>query len=435
MSARIGSPPPPRAHSTPLRWQPRPRRTPGTGSLHEEDSGAGTPTLLLLLLGLCFGWFAFSHAAPSVRVEWPAAKRLAPAISTALRQIIAVAAPPSGAQKTIPVPPRARPPPAKPMPSSSRRAVAKPATPTPTVAEVAPPCPRAVTDFPLPDNTGKLDYAARPVAPIDLCVTSQRKSRGAWDAVSPETVKVWFVTYGNEKLGQSPLRLCGEAHNMTFFAEERCFTRNDLPPLFVESNRGLLGQQRGRGFGVWRPFLLERVLREMAWGDVLMYLDPSFTFTKDPVEILNAALDGDGALSWRSKASENFAGGCKADAIAAVLPATFADPQSLSALHPKSMSPSAFLVLQKRPWTVALVQEWAWWTLWPGLVSDSKSLLPDAPTFKSHKFTDAMWSLLVAKYGVSTMGERFSGAVVKAVRPMAAPVAPVGEDGAAEGAA
>ena len=266
-------------------------------------------------------------------------------------------------------------------------------------------CPRSPSDFPLPNNTLSLQSCARPAAPVDLCVQALRGEPGPWDAVTPATVKAWFVNYGTPSFANSRLRSCRQANATRYFDELRCLTPTDLPPEWVVGNKAVLRQARGAGYWAWKPVVLSVVLAEMGWGDVLVYLDAGSTLKKSPHAVVAAALGGGGALASRCRDSQDqkVSKFTKSDMLAAMRPALWAGGgQPLAALLAADMMAGGFIVLQKRPWTVALVNEWIWWAGWPGLSNDSPSNTPNAVNFVEHRHDQSLWSQLVLMHDVDS---------------------------------
>lgn len=84
-------------------------------------------------------------------------------------------------------------------------------------------------------------------------------------------MKIYFVTYGSGKFKYSSLRVAEEAHSLGFFSEVFVFSESDLP-LCIKSSP-LFNSNKGGGFWLWKPYVIERVLNEIDEGDIVVYSD------------------------------------------------------------------------------------------------------------------------------------------------------------------
>ena len=269
-------------------------------------------------------------------------------------------------------------------------------------------CSRTLESFPLPNSSVSIDSSARPRAPVDLCVAVLKDAAGPWDAVTEQTARRVFVTYGDKHYTKAKQILCRGARLLAYFDSVHCTGPEDLPVEWASRNAALLRLTRGAGYFAWKPQVILSALADMGWGDVLLFADAGSTWVGSPARLIASALESGGALAFKQAQSATVGKWTKMDSIVAVLGVDF-DRAVLS----KTSVYGGFLVIQKRPWTVALIEEWAWWTQWPGLVDDSPSLLPNEPEFTQHRHDQSLWSLLVIKHSVNSTFEQFrQGATV-----------------------
>lgn len=84
-------------------------------------------------------------------------------------------------------------------------------------------------------------------------------------------MKIYFITYGNEKFKYSVKRICKEADSLKIFNKVLFFTENDLP-LSIKSSP-LFSSSKGGGLWLWKPYIINKVLEEINEGDVVVYSD------------------------------------------------------------------------------------------------------------------------------------------------------------------
>ncbi|GEL12384.1 hypothetical protein SAMN05192550_2265 [Flavobacterium glycines] len=88
-------------------------------------------------------------------------------------------------------------------------------------------------------------------------------------------MKIYFVTYGNDKFKYSVKRIVKEAHKIEIFDEVISFSEKDLP-LYIKSSP-LFSTSKGGGYWLWKPFVVKKILDQAQMGDVIIYSDAGNT--------------------------------------------------------------------------------------------------------------------------------------------------------------
>lgn len=84
-------------------------------------------------------------------------------------------------------------------------------------------------------------------------------------------MKVFLVTYGNEKFKYSVKRIKKEANGISIIDDVFCFSEKDLP-LFIKASP-LFSSSKGGGYWLWKPYIVKKVLEQVEDGDVIIYSD------------------------------------------------------------------------------------------------------------------------------------------------------------------
>lgn len=84
-------------------------------------------------------------------------------------------------------------------------------------------------------------------------------------------MKVYFITYGSGKFKYSSKRVSKEANSLGFFDKVFVFSERDLP-LNIKSSP-LFYNNKGGGFWLWKPYVIDKVLNEIDDGDIVVYSD------------------------------------------------------------------------------------------------------------------------------------------------------------------
>lgn len=70
------------------------------------------------------------------------------------------------------------------------------------------------------------------------------------------------------------------------------YSPKDIDPDFWNNNRKILSKKRGNGYWLWKPYFIQKTLRELCEGDYLVYLDSGAFYVND-VKYLIQQMDRD----------------------------------------------------------------------------------------------------------------------------------------------
>jgi hypothetical protein len=84
-------------------------------------------------------------------------------------------------------------------------------------------------------------------------------------------MKIYFITYGNDKFKYSVKRIVIEAQKIDFFDEVLDFCEDDLP-IYIKSSP-LFSSSKGGGYWLWKPYVVKKVLEKIQDNDIVIYSD------------------------------------------------------------------------------------------------------------------------------------------------------------------
>ena len=95
-----------------------------------------------------------------------------------------------------------------------------------------------------------------------------------------EKRNIYFLTYGDENYKVSSKRLVREARRFGCFREIYSCNKKDLDQQFKLQFKDVLNQRRGAGYWIWKPYLINKYLKRINKGDILVYLDAGCSINK-----------------------------------------------------------------------------------------------------------------------------------------------------------
>lgn len=213
---------------------------------------------------------------------------------------------------------------------------------------------------------------------------------------SPSRPRVFFITYASGKYVSSMARLIQEASDSGDFDVVHGFTREDIDETFARANAAILDQERGGGYWLWKPYFVWRVMnKEMQPGDVLLYADAGCELQGSPRPYIDLARQY-GYLGFRlTYVIKHWT---KGDVFKAL-------GMDMSTFGNERQMVGGIFAMMKTPTMTAFVREWLHFACQPNLIDDRPSVSPNAPDFVEHRHDQAIYTLLVYKYGLSMVLE------------------------------
>ena len=111
------------------------------------------------------------------------------------------------------------------------------------------------------------------LGPVLLCCLFVVVIVGLYRRKHRRTCNIHFITYGDERFEHSRKELSSQAQNTGWFDSVRVYTPDDIPSELREKYADILATERGGGYWVWKPLIIQDALSTMKEGDILVYAD------------------------------------------------------------------------------------------------------------------------------------------------------------------
>jgi hypothetical protein len=188
--------------------------------------------------------------------------------------------------------------------------------------------------------------------------------------------------------------------------------RDTLDGDFISKNAHILTLKRGAGYWLWKPYIINKYLSEIAKDDYLVYTDSGVLFI-DSVDSLigfeKEALDRDGVLltettqwipsgpPWKSPLEYEWT---KRDAF------ILTDTDVPEITHSVQAN-GAFMVFQPRDKAFGFLQEWIRWGSDIRAITDMVNCLgkPNYDGFNEHRHDQSLLSIIGKKFGFKIVGD------------------------------
>lgn len=187
------------------------------------------------------------------------------------------------------------------------------------------------------------------------------------------------------------------------------YSEADLDPFFMAVQRDLFegAKERLKGaYYAWKPYIILDAILKLQTNDVLIYIDAGNEIVNDLRDIIRR-MDGDIFLFCNCFKHVEW---CKMDVLAAINHASMTEtktmsgsfyqiPDSLANAHQVQASAMFFRVTEK---SIRFIKEWFAWSIMPGMIDNSPSVLPNVPTFQEHRYDQAILTSVAIKWKIPT---------------------------------
>lgn len=194
-----------------------------------------------------------------------------------------------------------------------------------------------------------------------------------------------LVTYSDERMSKSK-ELCWQSAMKYGCHNFDSYWPFNIDLDFTVKNEDVLSQDRGSGYWLWKPYVIDQAMQNCKEDDVLIYSDAGVEFVND-VKHITSKMDQDIFFFTNGFNQMDW---CKMDVIKHVAPDTKPDDKQVQA---------SVIFFQVNNKTRAFVKEWLELAQIPGFIDDSPSKEPNHPTFAEHRHDQSILTALQYKYG------------------------------------
>jgi hypothetical protein len=170
------------------------------------------------------------------------------------------------------------------------------------------------------------------------------------------------------------------------------FKKSDIDNDFLEKNKKILNSERGGGYWLWKPYIINNILNKINMNDSLFYLDSSYYF----VENFNNLYQDEEIIIFSNKPNGNtnhFKGLCKMDVI---LKYNMENDTFIKCIN-ECWAGAIFL--KKTDFTINFIQKWLNMCCVYEDISDTPSITHN-PYFLDHRHDQSLLTILVTKNNI-----------------------------------
>lgn len=181
--------------------------------------------------------------------------------------------------------------------------------------------------------------------------------------------------------------ICEQSALQNNVHDVKIYQPKDIDAKFRKANAAILDQPRGCGYWLWKPYLIDRELKKMKDGQILIYADAGVEIINNVNHIIDR-MTGDVWLFGNMWQHLHF---CKADTFIPILSNQYYNYQG-------KQCQASVIVFRNTVGSRLFVHDWLKWCCVPSVIDDSPSKLPNHPEFQDHRHDQAVLTCLAIRH-------------------------------------
>lgn len=168
--------------------------------------------------------------------------------------------------------------------------------------------------------------------------------------------------------------------------EAKIYRPKDIDAKFYKANKAILDAPRA-GYWLWKPYFIDRELKKMKDGELLIYCDAGVEIVNNVNHIIDR-MDKDIFLFGNKFQHVHW---CKADVFIPILSNEYYN-------YHGNQCQASVIVIRNSEYIRLFVHDWLMWCCQPGMIDDSPSKLPNHPEFQEHRHDQAVITCLSIRH-------------------------------------
>jgi hypothetical protein len=208
-----------------------------------------------------------------------------------------------------------------------------------------------------------------------------------------------MICYADDQMTISQQLCIKSAKEIGKFDNALSFNQHSIDKYFYQRHKRILDSPQrggGKGFWLWKPYIVEQAIRELPDGDTLVYCDSGVEWIAPFQCLLNARnqerYEAENDIFLFSNGHKHL-DWCKKEVLKAMLPDTWNFQN-----HTKQVQASV-MIFRVNDYTRDFCARWLAWSCIPGFINDSLSNT-QLPEFREHRNDQSILTNLAIEEGI-----------------------------------
>lgn len=202
-----------------------------------------------------------------------------------------------------------------------------------------------------------------------------------------------LITYADGRMSISANNCLRSGQDIGFADKVELYHPGSLSKEFIKKMSAVLAHERGAGFYCWKPYCIQQATNGMNDGDYLVWSDAGTTWL-EPISKLIECMGQD--IMFFTNGFKHFEW-CKMDCLINMIQAF--GVTSFNQLDNRCQVQASHIIFKINADTRTFIDQWLWWSMQPGMIDNEESIVMNYPTFREHRWDQAILTNLQIAYG------------------------------------
>lgn len=210
----------------------------------------------------------------------------------------------------------------------------------------------------------------------------------------------YFLVYNDNKFNEHLNTLLESVKKYGANFEIIVFDKSEIDNDFVEKNKSILNLNKGGGYWLWKPYIINVILNKINENDIIFYLDSKYYFMEDFTNLYSEHMKYNDVLVWKNKPNEGIwymKNWCKMDVIMKY------DIYDKVFIENAEDCWGGAIMIKKTDNTIKYMKEWLDMCCIYENITDSPSKIENSSLFNEHRHDQSLLSVVLHKNNIKIM--------------------------------
>jgi hypothetical protein len=211
---------------------------------------------------------------------------------------------------------------------------------------------------------------------------------------------LFFIVYNDGSHTEQILKLLESVKKYGKEFEIIVFNRSDIDNDFLIKYHSILSLPRGGGYWLWKPYLINKVLKLINENDIIFYLDSQYYFTENFTNLYQEYMQNNDILIWKNKPNDliyYMKNWCKMDVIQKYKIYDKVFKENIEDCW------AGAIIIRKTNNTQKYMKEWLEMCCIFEDITDYPSIEKNDQQYREHRHDQSLLSIVINKYNIKTL--------------------------------
>jgi hypothetical protein len=199
---------------------------------------------------------------------------------------------------------------------------------------------------------------------------------------------IYGITFSDGRMDKAA-ELCAKGMKINGVGQPHVYCRADIDFNFYFDNRDVFSIDKGYGLYIWKPYIINDMLNNVNDGDIVVYSDAGVEFINNVSHVIDR-MDQDIFLFGNMFEHIDW---CKMECLEMM-------GMNAPRVYEGKQVQASVIFIRVSPFSRRFIKEWLLWCQMPGCIDNELDPSIQIPTFKEHRWDQAILTNLAIKHNI-----------------------------------